>query len=110
MKNLVNIKKVILMLCSFRVLDYAKRVNFLLYIVISIIKPLFTVGTVVEGEIAMNGKHLGDFMHQESGYMHQDDLFVDNLTVIEHLTIMVRYHFIYCFRSPLLYYKTFFKI
>ena len=48
-----------------------------------------TVGTLVDGEIAMNGAPLGEFMHQESGYMHQDDLFVDNLTVIEHLTIMV---------------------
>ncbi|XP_075969242.1 ATP-binding cassette transporter scarlet isoform X2 [Anticarsia gemmatalis] len=48
------------------------------------------VGTVVDGDIAMNGTALGDFMHQESGYMHQDDLFVDNLTVIEHLTIMAR--------------------
>ncbi|KAF9822317.1 hypothetical protein SFRURICE_017592 [Spodoptera frugiperda] len=48
------------------------------------------VGTVVDGEIAMNGTPLGEFMHQESGYMHQDDLFVDNLTVMEHLTIMAR--------------------
>ncbi|CAG9783549.1 unnamed protein product [Diatraea saccharalis] len=47
------------------------------------------VGTVVDGEIAMNGHPVGDFMHQESGYMHQDELFVDNLTVIEHLTIML---------------------
>nr|XP_013190064.1 unnamed protein product [Amyelois transitella] len=48
------------------------------------------VGTVMEGEIAMNGVAIGDFMHQESGYMHQDELFVENLTVIEHLTIMAR--------------------
>ncbi|KAM3961772.1 scarlet [Aphomia sociella] len=48
------------------------------------------VGTVIEGDIAMNGMPVGDFMHQESGYLHQDDLFVDNLTVIEHLTIMGR--------------------
>ncbi|CAH2990877.1 unnamed protein product [Chilo suppressalis] len=48
------------------------------------------VGTVVDGEIAMNGHPVGDFMHRESGYMHQDELFVDNLTVIEHLTIMAR--------------------
>lgn len=48
------------------------------------------VGTVVDGDIAMNGMSVGEFMHQESGYMHQDDLFVNNLTVIEHLTIMAR--------------------
>lgn len=47
-------------------------------------------GTVMDGEISMNGRPLGDFMHQESGYMHQDDLFVNNLTVLEHLTIMAR--------------------
>lgn len=50
------------------------------------------MGTVVDGEIVMNGQLVGDFMHRESGYMHQDDLFVENLTVIEHLTIMVRLH------------------
>ncbi|KAI5634673.1 ABC-2 type transporter domain-containing protein [Phthorimaea operculella] len=48
------------------------------------------VGTVVEGEIAMNGQPVGDFMHRDSGYMHQDDLFVENLTVMEHLSIMAR--------------------
>ncbi|XP_050684576.1 protein scarlet [Leptidea sinapis] len=45
---------------------------------------------VVDGEITMNGRQVGDFMHQESGYMHQDELFVENLTVIEHLSIMAR--------------------
>lgn len=50
---------------------------------------VFTVGTVVDGDITMNGQHVDDTMQQESGFMHQDDLFVDNLTVIEHLTIMV---------------------
>ncbi|KAL4714066.1 hypothetical protein ACJJTC_008420 [Scirpophaga incertulas] len=48
------------------------------------------VGTVVDGQVAMNGVPVGDFMHRESGYMHQDEMFVDNLTVIEHLTIMAR--------------------
>ncbi|XP_048479461.1 protein scarlet [Plutella xylostella] len=48
------------------------------------------VGTITDGEISMNGRPVGDFMHRESGYMHQDDLFVDNLTVMEHLTIMAR--------------------
>ncbi|XP_045491217.1 protein scarlet [Colias croceus] len=48
------------------------------------------IGTVVDGAIAMNGRPVGDFMHQESGYMHQDELFVENLTVMEHLTIMAR--------------------
>ncbi|KAI8435267.1 hypothetical protein MSG28_003606 [Choristoneura fumiferana] len=48
------------------------------------------VGTVVDGEIAMNGQPVGDFMHLHSGYMHQEELFVDNLTVIEHLNVMAR--------------------
>ncbi|CAH3891375.1 protein scarlet [Pieris brassicae] len=48
------------------------------------------IGTVVDGSIAMNGRAVGDFMHLESGYMHQDELFVENLTVMEHLTIMAR--------------------
>ncbi|XP_061711951.1 protein scarlet-like [Cydia pomonella] len=48
------------------------------------------VGTIVDGEIAMNGRPVGDFMHRHSGYMHQDELFVDNLTVIEHLNVMAR--------------------
>ncbi|KPJ07918.1 Protein scarlet [Papilio machaon] len=48
------------------------------------------IGTLIDGEIAMNGLPVGDFMHRESGYMHQDELFVDNLTVIEHLSIMAR--------------------
>ncbi|XP_026329157.1 protein scarlet [Hyposmocoma kahamanoa] len=48
------------------------------------------VGTVVDGEIAMNGMPISDFMHRQSGYMHQDDIFVDNLTVMEHLSIMAR--------------------
>lgn len=46
---------------------------------------------MIDGDIAMNGRQVSDFMNQESGYMHQDDLFVENLTVIEHLTIMVRF-------------------
>ncbi|CAG9585744.1 unnamed protein product [Danaus chrysippus] len=46
--------------------------------------------TIVDGAIAMNGIPIGDFMHRESGYMHQDELFVENLTVMEHLTIMSR--------------------
>ncbi|CAH2074506.1 unnamed protein product, partial [Iphiclides podalirius] len=48
------------------------------------------VGTVTDGDVAMNGMPVGDFMHQQSGYMHQDELFVENLTVIEHLSIMAR--------------------
>ncbi|CAK1552568.1 unnamed protein product [Leptosia nina] len=48
------------------------------------------IGTVVDGAIAMNGRPVGDFMHLETGYMHQDELFVENLTVMEHLTIMAR--------------------
>ncbi|XP_050345027.1 protein scarlet-like [Nymphalis io] len=46
--------------------------------------------TIVDGEVVMNGLPVDDFMHKESGYMHQDELFVENLTVMEHLTIMAR--------------------
>ncbi|XP_026501599.1 protein scarlet [Vanessa tameamea] len=46
--------------------------------------------TIVDGDIIMNGLPVSDFMHKESGYMHQDELFVENLTVMEHLTIMAR--------------------
>ncbi|KAK5645431.1 hypothetical protein RI129_006731 [Pyrocoelia pectoralis] len=47
-------------------------------------------GTVVEGEILVNGRPIGDFMRRLSGFMHQDEFFVGTLTVWEHLNIMAR--------------------
>uniref|UniRef100_A0A0A1WMB2 Protein scarlet n=1 Tax=Zeugodacus cucurbitae TaxID=28588 RepID=A0A0A1WMB2_ZEUCU len=45
-------------------------------------------GTIVQGEILINGRRIGPFMHRISGYVYQDDLFIDTLTVLEHLTFM----------------------
>lgn len=46
-------------------------------------------GTVVKGEILLNNRPIGPFMHRLSGFVHQDDLFDGNLTVLEHLTFIV---------------------
>ncbi|GAB0088669.1 protein scarlet [Sergentomyia squamirostris] len=46
-------------------------------------------GTVVQGDVLLNGRRVGPFMHTMSGFVHQEDLFVGTLTVLEHLTFMV---------------------
>lgn len=46
-------------------------------------------GTVVQGDILINGRRVGPFMHRISGYVYQDDLFIGALTVLEHLNFMV---------------------
>ncbi|XP_018318847.1 protein scarlet isoform X5 [Agrilus planipennis] len=46
--------------------------------------------TVVEGDVLVNGQPMGDYMRDISGFMHQVDLFIDHLTVSEHLHIMAR--------------------
>ena len=51
---------------------------------------LFSAGVIVDGDIRVNGKPLGDYMHRLSGFMHQEDLCVSSLTVQEHLNFMVR--------------------
>ncbi|XP_016980730.1 protein scarlet isoform X1 [Drosophila rhopaloa] len=45
-------------------------------------------GTVVQGDILINGRRIGPFMHRISGYVYQDDLFLGSLTVLEHLNFM----------------------
>ncbi|KAL7733743.1 hypothetical protein ACLKA6_011473 [Drosophila palustris] len=45
-------------------------------------------GTVVQGDILINGRRVGPFMHRISGYVYQDDLFIGALTVLEHLNFM----------------------
>ncbi|XP_067645713.1 protein scarlet [Eurosta solidaginis] len=45
-------------------------------------------GTIVQGDILINGRRIGPFMHRISGYVYQDDLFIGSLTVLEHLTFM----------------------
>ncbi|KAH8379001.1 hypothetical protein KR009_002552 [Drosophila setifemur] len=45
-------------------------------------------GSVVQGDILINGRRIGPFMHRISGYVYQDDLFIGSLTVLEHLNFM----------------------
>ncbi|KAK8401171.1 hypothetical protein O3P69_002735 [Scylla paramamosain] len=45
---------------------------------------------VVDGDILVNGHRANRSMNALSGYVHQDDLFVASLTVLEHLTFMAR--------------------
>ena len=49
------------------------------------------MGTLVQGEILINGRKIGPFMNRLSGFVHQEDLFIGVLTVKEHLTFMVTY-------------------
>ncbi|XP_075162328.1 ATP-binding cassette transporter scarlet [Haematobia irritans] len=42
-------------------------------------------GTVVQGDILINGRRIGPFMHRISGFVYQDDLFNGYLTVSEHM-------------------------
>lgn len=50
----------------------------------------FIAGTVVNGDILVNGCKLGSFMQRLSGFVHQEDLFYGSLTVLEHLNCMAR--------------------
>lgn len=45
--------------------------------------------TTVQGDILLNGRTIGPFMYRLSGFVHQDDLFMGALTVLEHITFMV---------------------
>ncbi|XP_058063599.1 protein scarlet [Anopheles bellator] len=47
-------------------------------------------GTIVQGDILINGHLIGPFMYRLSGFVHQDDLFVSTLTVCEHLHFMAK--------------------
>lgn len=46
-------------------------------------------GVTVQGDILLNGRKIGPFMNDISGFVYQDDLFIGSLTVMEHLTFMV---------------------
>lgn len=48
-------------------------------------------GTVVQGEILVNNRQVGPFMHRLSGFVHQDDLFDGTLTVLEHMNFIVNH-------------------
>ncbi|XP_075237816.1 uncharacterized protein LOC142334036 [Lycorma delicatula] len=47
-------------------------------------------GMIVDGDIRVNGKTVGSFMQNLSGFMYQEDLFIGTLTVLEHLNLMAR--------------------
>ncbi|XP_044265632.1 protein scarlet isoform X2 [Tribolium madens] len=47
-------------------------------------------GACVEGDILINGRPIGDYMKYISGFMHQEDIFIGSLTVLEHMNIMAR--------------------
>lgn len=47
-------------------------------------------GTIVHGDIVVNGQPVGAFMHKLSGFVYQDDIFVGTLTVREHLSFMIQ--------------------
>lgn len=44
----------------------------------------------VEGDILVNGRPIGSYMKYLSGFMHQEDIFIGSLTVLEHMNIMAR--------------------
>ena len=67
-------------------LDLSRVHTFLL----DVQRLFLSAGAVVVGDIRVNGRPLGDYMHRLSGFMHQEDLFVSSLTVREHLDFMVR--------------------
>lgn len=62
---------------------------FLLFLSLSLSLSARPAGTVVQGDILINGRRVGPFMHRISGYVYQDDLFIGALTVLEHLNFMV---------------------
>lgn len=47
-------------------------------------------GTIVHGDIVVNGQPVGAFMHKLSGFVYQDDIFIGTLTVREHLSFMIQ--------------------
>lgn len=47
-------------------------------------------GIVVHGDIRVNGAPVGSsYMKHHSGFMHQEDIFIGTMTVLEHLWFMV---------------------
>ncbi|KAJ8686380.1 hypothetical protein QAD02_022174 [Eretmocerus hayati] len=54
--------------------------------------PIYYLASLtVQGDIRVNGCPVDpQYMRQNSGYMHQDDIFIDTMTVIEHLWFMAR--------------------
>ncbi|KXJ69920.1 hypothetical protein RP20_CCG025406 [Aedes albopictus] len=47
-------------------------------------------GTIVQGDVLVNGQPIGPYMYRLSGFVHQDDLFVGSLTVTEHMYFMAK--------------------
>ncbi|KAJ3643838.1 hypothetical protein Zmor_026524 [Zophobas morio] len=49
-----------------------------------------TGGTYMDGDVLINGRPIGSYMKYLSGFMHQEDIFIGSLTVLEHMNIMSR--------------------
>ncbi|XP_011877516.1 PREDICTED: protein scarlet isoform X1 [Vollenhovia emeryi] len=48
-------------------------------------------GTVVHGDVHVNGTSAGSsYMRRHSGFMHQEDMFIETMTVLEHIWFMAR--------------------
>lgn len=46
---------------------------------------------VVHGDIRVNGTSASSsYMRRHSGFMHQEDMFIETMTVFEHIWFMVR--------------------
>lgn len=60
------------------------KVNILIFF-----KFYYLVDVVVDGDIRVNGRPMGDYMNQLCGYVPQEDIFVRDVTVREHLHFMV---------------------
>ena len=44
----------------------------------------------MDGDVLINGRPIGSYMKYLSGFMHQEDIFIGSLTVLEHMNIMSR--------------------
>jgi ATP-binding cassette, subfamily G (WHITE), eye pigment precursor transporter len=73
-------------------LAYRNSRERILFLIKNILKKVnfdnITAGSIIQGDILINGCQIGPFMRRLSGFVHQDDLFYGSLTVLEHLTCM----------------------
>ncbi|XP_044734552.1 protein scarlet [Chrysoperla carnea] len=52
-----------------------------------------SAGMIVDGDILINGRPIGDYMKNLSGFVYQHDIFTGSLTVSEHLCLMAHLKF-----------------
>jgi len=51
-----------------------------------------TAGVVVHGDVRVNGVSISSsYMRRHSGFMHHDDMFIETMTVREHIWFMVSF-------------------